>query len=176
MIKQIGTLLLVTALTLGTALAQDTDEKTDKKDKKEKVTVEKVVLKPDLRPAAILTPAGIVLGPGNQVKVLVENLSKDSKFENKVKVELVVIQDKSSDRMSYFAELDPIPFGKKQELVFTVEVKNDNFVRLLAIVDSEKVVEEENEDNNRRIYQVSIKKAEPTPTPSASPAEASPAE
>ena len=41
-------------------------------------------------------------------------------------------------------------------------------VKLLAIIDPEKVIEEANEVNNRRLYQVWIKKA-PTPSPSASP-------
>lgn len=167
MMKRLSTCLLILALVTGAATAdkKDKDKKKDKKDK------EKVVLKPDLRPAEIICPEGVVFGPNNQVKVVVENLSKDSEFEGPVKVELVVIQNESTNRTSYYAEVEAMKFKKKREAVFSVEAKNNDFVRLLAIVDHDKSIPEENEDNNRRLYKVSVKEVNTEPSPSPSPKE-----
>lgn len=126
---------------------------------------EKVKPKPDLWAAEIQAPEGVVFGPKNTVKVIVENLIKDSEVAGPVKVELVVIQMDTSERQSYFAEVEGMREGQKREAVFqSVEAKNNDKVRLLAIVDPEKTVEESNEDNNRRLYQVSIKKPEASPS------------
>ena len=124
---------------------------------------------PDLWAAEIVVPNGIVLGPDNQVKVIVENLIKDSEIQGPVKIELVVIQADSGDRASYFAVVDGMKHGQKREAVFTgVAATNPDSVKLLAIVDPEKTVEEANEVNNRRFYQVWLKRppaASPTPSP-----------
>jgi CARDB len=165
--KRIWTLLLILALAVGHSVAAQEDEGKDKDKKDEKK--EEVKLKPDLWVSDIVAPQGLVFGPGNQVKVVVENLSKDTDISGKVKIELVVIQDDAAVRTSYFAEVDGMGYRKKREAVFTVEAKNNDFVRFLVIVDPEKTVEEENEENNRRLYHVSIKK--PVVSPSPSPAE-----
>jgi hypothetical protein len=127
---------------------------------------------PDLWAAEIMAPEGIVLGPNNQVKVIIQNLVKDSEIEGTVKIELVVIQNDSGDRASYFAEVDGMKHGQKREATFTgIAATNSDSVKLLAIVDPDKTIEEANEVNNRRLYQVWIKKtgpeASPTPTPDA---------
>ena len=124
---------------------------------------------PDLWAAEIVCPEGIVFGPNNQIKVIVENLIKDSEIEGPVKIELVVIQTDSGERASYFAEVDGMKHGQKREAIFTgVAATNQDSVKLLAIVDPEKVHEEANEVNNRRLYQVWLKKA-PEVSPTASP-------
>lgn len=121
---------------------------------------------PDLWPAEIIAPQ-VVFGPNNQIKVVVQNLIKDSEIQGKVKIELVVIQAESGERTSYFAEVDGMRHGDKKEAIFTgVAATNNDSIKLLAIVDPEKVVEESNEVNNRRLYQVWLKKApEASPTP-----------
>jgi len=142
-------------------------ESGDDKDKN-KEAKEEVKLKPDLWVTEIIAPNGLVQGATNQVKVIVENRSKDTKIEGKVKLELVVIQNESSDRMSYFSEVDGMGFRQKRETVFSnVDVKNGEFVRFLAILDPDKVVDEENEENNRKLYKVWVKKPESEAKPDA---------
>jgi len=124
---------------------------------------------PDLWPAEIIAPNGIVIGPNNQIKVIITNLVKDSEISAPVKIELVVIQAESGERASYFAEVEGMKHNQKREALFTgVAATDSDSVKLLAIIDPEKVIEEANEVNNRRLYQVWIKKA-PTPSPSTSP-------
>lgn len=124
---------------------------------------------PDLWPTEIIAPNGIVIGPNNQIKVIITNLVKDSEVSVPVKIELVVIQAESGERASYFAEVEGMKHNQKREALFTgVAATDSDSVKLLAIIDPEKVIEEANEVNNRRLYQVWIKKA-PAPTPSASP-------
>jgi CARDB protein len=125
---------------------------------------------PDLWAAEIVAPeGGLVFGPNNQIKVIVQNLIKDSEVEGPVKIELVVIQADSGERASYFAEVDGMREGQKREALFSgVAVTNQDSVKLLAIVDPEKLIEEANEVNNRRLYQVWLKQAPaPSPTPPA---------
>lgn len=125
---------------------------------------------PDLWAAEIIVLNGMTLGPNNQVKVLVENLVKDSEITGPIKVELVVIGTEPSDRASYFAEVNEVKYGKKTEVLFTgVAAKDPESVRLLSIVDPDKVVAESNEVNNRRLYKVWLKKAPETATPEANP-------
>ena len=120
---------------------------------------------PDLWPTEIIAPDGIVMGPNNQIKVIITNLVKDSEVNVPVKIELVVIQAESGERASYFAEVEGMKHNQKREALFTgIAATNSDSVKLLAIIDPEKVIEEANEVNNRRLYQVWIKKA-----PSASP-------
>ena len=147
--------LFLLLLLSGLSLAED-------KDKEE----EKPKPKPDLWAAEIQAPEGLMFGPNNSVKVIVENLIKDTEIAGPVKVELVVIQPEEGGRQSYFAEVEGMRQGQKREAVFQgVEAKSRDKVRLLAIVDPEKTVEESNEDNNRRLYQVSIKSPKVSPTP-----------
>ncbi|MCA9776280.1 MAG: hypothetical protein KC800_06170 [Candidatus Eremiobacteraeota bacterium] len=123
---------------------------------------------PDLWAAEIVAPNGIVMGPNNQIKVIITNLIKDSEVPGPVKVELVVIQVDSGERASYFAEVEGMKHKQKREAIFNgVNAGSSDSVKLLAIIDPEKVIEEANEVNNRRLYQVWIKKA---PSPSPSPA------
>jgi len=131
---------------------------------------EEVKPKPDLWAAEIVAPEGVVFGPSNTVTVIVENLMKDSELEGLVKIELVVIQKGSNERSSYFAEVEGMRHRQKREAVFQgVEVTNKDAVRFLAIVDPEKLVEESNEDNNRKLYQVWVEEPAPSPSPSPAP-------
>jgi hypothetical protein len=157
----------VTLLAMMLSLAGSVCSQPAAEAEKPKPAVEAEEARPDLWAREIVAPKGLLFGPGNEVRVIVENLTKESETASPVKVELVVIQSDPKDRASYFTEVESLRFGQKKEVVFTgVEVKNKEFVRLLAIVDSEKVVDESNEDNNRRLYKVWIKQAEPAPAPS----------
>ncbi len=126
--------------------------------------------KPDYFCIDVCSPEGVVQGGDNKVRALITNLVKDSRVEGKIKVELVVIQADPTVRDSYFLEIDAMAHKDKKEALFTgVQVKNPDYVKLLVIVDPEKVVEEANEDNNRRLHKAWVKKTDVPPQPSASP-------
>ncbi len=136
---------------------------------------EKVVPKPDLTPVEIVVPAGLKPGIGSQVKVLVDYLAKDSQIQGKVLVELIVISNQTGERLNYRAEVDAMKYKQKREVVFP-EVRaplSTRTVRLLAIVDPEAMVEEGDEDNNRRLYQIAVVESS-TPAEATSPAEETP--
>ncbi len=152
-------LLLLVILLLTPAFAQEEEEG------------EPAPPPPDLWAASIETPDGLLCGPTNKVKVVVENKAEESSLEGKVKVELVVIQ--SGDRMSYFTEVEGMRFQEKREALFEgVEVKNKESVRLLVIVDPEKLVSESDEENNRRIMTAWVQEpAPPAPEEDEQPEE-----
>lgn len=124
--------------------------------------------KPDLWTATINLPeTGIVVGATNSAKVLVENRAKDSVLEGKVKVELVIIQSDTSERASYFAEVDGMRHQETREAKFEgLNVTNNDSIRMLVILDPDDAIKESNEDNNRHIFTAWVKK---TPKPEASP-------
>lgn len=126
---------------------------------------EKVAPKPDLAPVEIVVPNGLKPGIGSQVKVLVDNLTKDSQVQGKVLVELVVISAQTGERLNYRTEVDAMKFKQKKEALFT-EVRvpaSTNTVRLLAIVDPESGVEEITKDNNRRLFQIAVTELQASP-------------
>ena len=84
---------------------------------------------PDLWPTEIIAPNGIVIGPNNQIKVIITNLVKDSEVSVPVKIELVVIQAESGERASYFAEVE----GMKHN-----QIAEDVTARQAMPVDAEK--------------------------------------
>lgn len=128
---------------------------------------EEVKPKPDLYCTDISAPDGIMEGKDNEVKALITNRTKDTNVEGKVKVELVVIQADANDRDSYFVEIDGMGHKTRREALFTgVQAKNPDHVRLLIIIDPEKMVEESNEDNNRRLHKAWVQNPDASPTPS----------
>lgn len=122
---------------------------------------------PDLWPMEIVVPNGLLPGANNQVKVIVTNLVKNSEIKGPVKIELVAIQVDSGERTSYFAEVEGMRHGQKREALFHGVNATGSSVKLLAILDPDKVVEEADEVNNRRLYQVWIKKAPEPASPTA---------
>lgn len=154
-------LALLTALTISAVSAED------KKEEKPK---------PDLWAAEIVVADGFGTTGDNQVKVIVENLAKDSEFEGNIPVELVVIDKESGERASYSAEVESMRYNQKREALFSgVKAPTGKTVRFLAIIDPGKALEESNEDNNRKLFQITVSAPKPAPAPEASEVEETPA-
>ncbi|MGE0491442.1 MAG: CARDB domain-containing protein [Vulcanimicrobiota bacterium] len=125
---------------------------------------------PDLVIGRIVAPEGVTLGPANKVVATIENPA-EGRVEQKIKVELVVIQS-TGERTSQSVEIDGLDKNEKRPAEFAgVEVTNSDSVRLLVIVDPDKVIAESNEENNRKIYTAWVKKELP-PAGDETPGEA----
>ncbi|MCA9790859.1 MAG: hypothetical protein KC910_03660 [Candidatus Eremiobacteraeota bacterium] len=115
---------------------------------------------PDLVIGRIDAPEGVMVGAANKVVAIIENPS-EGRVEQKIKVELVVIQS-TGERSSQSLEIDGLDKNEKRPAEFAnVEVTSSDAVRLLVIVDPDKVITESNEENNRKIYTAWVKKELP---------------
>lgn len=145
--KSIVAFFLLLALTMGAAVADEDEEKKDDAPKDPRA---------DIQVESIDTPEGLHPGQGNKVKVRILNRSKDNHIEVPIKVRLVVIP-KNGERTTHELQLEKLERDRKEDLVFeSIELFEAQPVRILVIADPEHLIDETNENNNRRIFSAPV--------------------